>query len=131
MLQAINLLTNSRCASRYKNHFFNIIAIIEFKILFFKENYLISNILNTINLQNITIVSAFSYNTWKQIFCRGWWAKFNTYVTVGQVSVMRRRSECSTHPHSMIDWLQPQRHYIMPIDCNWRVVGGGTGYSSI
>ena len=30
-----------RCASRHKNHFFNIIAIIEFEILLFGQNCLI------------------------------------------------------------------------------------------
>ena len=37
-------------------------AIIEFEILFFEQNYLIFNIINTIHLQNINIVTAFSYN---------------------------------------------------------------------
>ena len=62
LLQAINLLTYSRFAARHKNHFFNIMAINKFEILLFKQNYQVSNIINTSNLQNINIVAAFSYN---------------------------------------------------------------------
>ena len=43
-----------------KNHFFNIIATIEFEILLFGQNYLLSNITNTIYPKNINIVTAFS-----------------------------------------------------------------------
>ena len=99
-------------------------------MLLFGQNYLIFNIINTINLQNIIIVTAFSFNIWKQRFCRGWWAKSHTHVIVEQVSVIRRRSECSTHPHSIVDWLQPQRHYIMSLWLQLKGVGGGTWYIS-
>ena len=43
---------------------------------------------------------------------------------------MRRQSEGSTHPHSMVDWVQAQRHYIMSLWLQLKGVGGGTGYSS-
>ena len=59
---SINLLTDSRCAARHKTHFFNILARIEFEVLFFDQNYEIYNIINTINHQNINIVTALSYN---------------------------------------------------------------------
>ena len=62
LLQAIYHLADSRCAAWHKIYLFNIIAIIEFEILLFGQNRLISNIINTINLQNIIIVSVFSYN---------------------------------------------------------------------
>ena len=61
-LQAINLFTDSRCAVRHKNPFVYTIAKIEFEILLFGQNYLISIISNTINFQNINIVTAFICN---------------------------------------------------------------------
>ena len=35
----------------------------------------------------------------------------------------------STHPHSMVDWLQSQRHYIMSLWLQLKGVDGGPGYS--
>ena len=40
--------------------YLNNIAIIELEILLFGQNYIISNMINTMNLQNINIVAAFS-----------------------------------------------------------------------
>ena len=95
----------------------------------FWKNYLISIRINTINLQNINIVTAFIHNIWSIYSVRADGPNL-THVTVEQVSVMRSRSECSTHPHSMIDWLQPHKHYIMSLWLQLKGVGGGTGYSS-